>query len=174
MSELLEVMQIIDRNSDKLPEGDYLDICNRLKKAYSKRVDPEFFFDYDTFDIPTLGPTEEVHAYFRDYYFDQAIGLDADFISGQVTYLQRELRETVPLKRKTKFVKDIVFRHYCISNDLIPEEETIATIDLSERELSSMVETYIHIENSFRSKYKEIIEKRLEWLEEAEEKLDEM
>jgi len=36
------------------------------------------------------------------------------------------------------------------------------------------VETYIHIENSFRSKYKEIIEKRLEWLEEAEEKLDEM
>ena len=78
------------------------------------------------------------------------------------------------LKRKTKFVKDIVFRHYCISNDLIPEEETIATIDLSERELSSMVETYIHIENSFRSKYKEIIEKRLEWLEEAEEKLDEM
>ena len=174
MSELLEVMQIIDRNSDKLPEGDYLDICNRLKKAYSKRVDPEFFFDYDTFDIPTLGPTEEVHAYFRDYYFDQAIGLDADFISGQGTYLQRELRETVPLKRKTKFVKDIVFRHYCISNDLIPEEETIATIDLSERELSSMVETYIHIENSFRSKYKEIIEKRLEWLEEAEEKLDEM
>ena len=174
MSELLEVMQIIDRNSDKLPEGDYLDICNRLKKAYSKRVDPEFFFDYDTFDIPTLGPTEEVHAYFRDYYFDQAIGLDADFISGQVTYLQRELRETAPLKRKTKFVKDIVFRHYCISNDLIPEEETIATIDLSERELSSMVETYIHIENSFRSKYKEIIEKRLEWLEEAEEKLDEM
>jgi hypothetical protein len=80
----------------------------------------------------------------------------------------------VPLKRKTKFLKDTVFRHYCISNNLIPEEETIATIDLSERELSSMVETYIQIENSFRSKYKETIEKRLDWLEEAEEKLDEI
>jgi hypothetical protein len=37
-----------------------------------------------------------------------------------------------------------------------------------------MVETYIQIENSFRSKYKETIEKRLDWLEEAEEKLDEI
>ncbi len=44
MDELLEVMQLIDKNSDKLSEGDYLDICNRLKNAYSKRADPEFFF----------------------------------------------------------------------------------------------------------------------------------
>ena len=98
MDELLSVMQLIDKNADKLPEGDYLEICNRLKNAYNKRADPEFFFDYDNFNIPQLGPTQEVHDYFRNYYMDQAISLESDYLSGQIEYLRKELENTHTLK----------------------------------------------------------------------------
>ena len=52
MTELLRVMQIIDENSNVLPEGDYLEVCNLLKKSYDVRTDPVFLFEYDNFHTP--------------------------------------------------------------------------------------------------------------------------
>ena len=193
MDELLSVMQLIDKNVDKLPEGDYLEICNRLKKAYNKRADPEFFFDYETFDIPQLGPTQEVHDYFRNYYMDQAISLESDYLSGQIEYLRKELESTHTLKRRTKFIQETCVRHYCLSNNLDPEDyinyiirseegeerestwqDTLDRLNLDKGNVMSMAKTYMLVENSFREQYREAIEKKLEKLEEAEDKLDEI
>jgi hypothetical protein len=171
MDELLEVMQIIDRNSDKLPEGDYLEICNHLKKVFSKRSDPEFFFDYENFEIPVMGPTEDIHEYFYNYYMNQALGLDSEYLSGQIDYLRKEFTQMEPLKRKTKHVKDIAVKHYCLSNNLIPEEHTPESLGLTNEDVVSMTKSYMDIENSFRDKYRRIIERRLDSLEEAEDKL---
>ena len=44
MAELQRVMQIIDQNSNVLPEGDYLEVCNLLKKSYDTRTDPMYLF----------------------------------------------------------------------------------------------------------------------------------
>lgn len=193
MDELLSVMQLIDKNVDKLPEGDYLEICNRLKKAYNKRADPEFFFDYETFDIPQLGPTQEVHDYFRNYYMDQAISLESDYLSGQIEYLRKELESTHTLKRRTKFIQETCVRHYCLSNNLDPEDyinyiirseegeerestwqDTLDRLNLDKGNVMSMAKTYMLVENSFREQYREAIERKLEKLEEAEDKLDEI
>ena len=193
MDELLSVMQLIDKNVDKLPEGDYLEICNRLKKAYNKRADPEFFFDYETFDIPPLGPTQEVHDYFRNYYMDQAISLESDYLSGQIDYLRKELEGTHTLKRRTKFIQETCVRHYCLSNNLDPEdyinyiirsedgedrestwEDTLTRLHITKQEVMNMAKNYMCIENTFREKYREAIERKLEKLEEAEDKLDEI
>jgi hypothetical protein len=174
MDELLEVMQLIDRNSEKLPEGDYLEICNRLKKAFNKRSDPEFFFDYENFEIPMMGPTEDVHEYFYNYYTDQALGLDSDYLSGQIDYLRKEYGRTEPLKRKTKNIKDIAVKHYCLTNNLIPEEHTAESLGLTNEDVMSMTKAYMRIENAFREKYRQAIERRLDSLEEAEDKLYEM
>ena len=193
MDELLSVMQLIDKNVDKLPEGDYLEICNRLKKAYNKRADPEFFFDYETFDIPQLGPTQEVHDYFRNYYMDQAISLESDYLSGQIEYLRKELESTHTLKRRTKFIQETCVRHYCLSNNLDPEDyinyiirseegeerestwqDTLDRLNLDKGNVMSMAKTYMLVENSFREQYREAIEKKLEKLEEAEDKLDDI
>jgi|SRR6056300_554811 hypothetical protein len=171
MNELLEVMQLIDRNSDKLPEGDYLSICNRLKKVYNERNDPTFFFDYENFEIPLMGPSHEVHDYFYDHYMNQALSLDMDYITGEIEYLRKELNQLQPLKRKTKNLKDVVVKHHCLSINLIPEEQTLETLGLNTEDVDSMTKSFMHAENTFRETYRNAIEKRLNVLEEALEKL---
>ena len=174
MDDLLEVMQLIDRNSEKLPEGDYLEICNRLKNVFSKRSDPEFFFDYERFDIPVLGPTRDVHEYFHDYYMNQALGVDIEYISGQIDYLQKEYNQLPPLKRISKKIRETAVKHYCLANHLIPEERTPETLGLDDEDIESMSRAYMIVENSFREKCRKAIDRRLDSLEEAEDKLYEI
>ena len=171
MDDLLQAMQLIDKHSDKLPEGDYLEICNCLKNAYNKRADPVYFFDYDTFSIPQIGPTREIFQYFHDYYFDKALSIDSDFIHGQITYLEKEIQEGQPIQRITKKVRNDVKRHYCFIHGLDTEE---VDVGFSEADWNQMSKTYVEIENDFRAKYLEAVKKRLEWLEESDDRLDTM
>ena len=171
MDDFLQAMQLIDKHSDKLPEGDYLEICNRLKNAYNKRADPVYFFDYDTFSIPQIGPTREIFQYFHDYYFDKALSIDSDFIHGQITYLEKEIQEGQPIQRITKKVRNDVKRHYCFIHGLDTEE---VDVGFSEADWNQMSKTYVEIENDFRAKYLEAVKKRLEWLEESDDRLDTM
>ena|SRR6056300_595318 len=171
MNELLRVMQLVDKHSDKLPEGDYLEICKQLKNAYNKRADPVYFFDYDTFMIPQIGPTREVFQYFYDHYFDKALNMDSDFLQGQISYLRKELADAQPIKRITKNVRNDVRRHYCCIHGLDSDEVDIGFTD---EDWSQMSKTYTEIENDFRVKYTEAVKKRLEWLEESDDRLDEM
>lgn len=171
MNELSAVMQLIDRNSDKLPEGDYLEICNRLKKVYSERNDPVFFFDYENFEIPMIGPTGEVHDYFYEHYIDQAINLDMDYITSEIEYLRKELTQIQPLVRKTKNLKTVAVKHHCLSNDLVPEEQTLETLGLNDEDVESMTRSFMHVENVFREKYRNAIDRRLNNLEVALERL---
>jgi hypothetical protein len=171
MDDLLHVMQIVDSHSNVLPEGDYLEICKHLKNAYNKRADPVYFFDYDVFDIPQIGTSEDTYRYFYDYYFDKALNMDSDFIQGQITYLQKELVEAQPIRRITKRVKERVIKHYCYMNGLGDED---VEIEFPESNLQSMCRAFVDVENDFRFKYRTAIEKRLEWLEQSDDRLDEM
>lgn len=80
MNDLLQAMQIIDKHSTSLPEGEYIELCKHLKNAYNKRVDPVYFFDYEDFRIHPIGPSEETFRYFYDYYFDKALNMDLSLI----------------------------------------------------------------------------------------------
>ena len=171
MDDLLKAMQLIDKHSDKIPEGDYLDICNRLKNAYNKRTDPVYFFDYEDFAILPIGPTAETFQYFHDYYFDKALNLDSDFIQGQISHLQKEFEDARPIRRITKNVREKVMRHYCNIHGIDVEE---VQIGFSKRDWDMMSKAYIDVENDFRAKYRESIEKRIQWLEQSDDRLDDM
>jgi hypothetical protein len=84
MDNLLGAMQIIDRNSTKFAEGDYLEVCNLLKKAYDRRSDPVYFFNYDDFRILPVGSESSgiIFEYFYDHYFEKALQFDSDSIYG--------------------------------------------------------------------------------------------
>ena len=170
MDDLLRVMQLIDENSSVLPEGVYLEVCNHLKNAYNKRADPVYFFDYETFSISEIGQTPEAREYFRDYYFDKALAIDSDFIQGQINYLEKELIYGQPIKRITKNVRSDVKRHYCFIHGFDETEEV--DTGFTEADWNKMCKTYVQIENNFRNKYCEAVMKRLEWLEEADDRLD--
>jgi len=171
MNDLLQAMQLIDKNSNKLPEGDYLEICNHLKEAYNQRADPVYFYDYENFTIPEVCPTSEVYQYFRDYYFDKALCMDSDFIVGQINYLEKELLDNQPIKRITKNVKNDVRKHYCYILGLNIEE---VDVEFSDADWNQMCKTYIELQNNFRNKYCEAIASKLEWLEDSDYRLDNM
>lgn len=171
MDDLLQAMQIIDRHSNVLPEGDYLELCKHLKNAYNKRADPVYFFDYEDFRIPPVGPSEDSFRYFYDYYFDKALNMDSDFIQGQIRYLEKELVEAQPIKRITKKIRQRVLLHYRHINGF---DEDDIDLPLTKVDFLRMCKSYTDIENDFRLKYRTAIEKRLEWLEQSDDRLDEM
>ena len=108
MDDLISVMQIIDRYSDKFTEGDYLQLCGKLKKAYDKRSDPVYLFDYENITIPPVGPDEETVNYFYDYYYEKSVDMDGDFLGDQMAYLHREYEAHQPLKRASPKIKEQV------------------------------------------------------------------
>ena len=171
MTELLRVMQIIDENSTLLPEGDYLEVCNLLKKSYDVRTDPVFLFEYDNFRIPPVAPIDTFR-YFYDYYYDKGLRMDSDFIHGQIRYLEDELDTNQPLKRITKTIRATVMRHCCMMHGDMTSELTLEDMNITTTEFRTKCKTYIHVENDFREKYRNTIIEKIMWLEESDGHLD--
>lgn len=171
MTELLRVMQIIDENSTLLPEGDYLEVCNLLKKSYEVRTDPVYLFEYDNFRIPPVAPVETFR-YFYDYYYDEGLRMDSDFIHGQIRYLEDELDTSQPLKRITKTIRATVMRHCCMMHGDMTSELTLEDMNITTTEFRTKCKTYIHVENDFRAKYRNAVIKKIMWLEESDSYLE--
>jgi len=171
MTELLRVMQIIDENSTLLPEGDYLEVCNLLKKSYDVRTDPVYLFEYDNFRIPPVAPVETFR-YFYDYYYDEGLRMDSDFIHGQIRYLEDELDTSQPLKRITKTIRATVMRHCCMMHGDMTSELTLEDMNITTTEFRTKCKTYIHVENDFRAKYRNAVIKKIMWLEESDSYLE--
>lgn len=174
MDKLLNAMQIIDRNSDKFAEGEYLELCNLLKEAYDKRVDPVYFFNYNDFRILPIGEDSSnlTFQYFYDHYFEKALQFDSDFIQGQLNYLQREYENAGPIRRITQSVRDMVEIHCYSIYGIPPGEKTLEEIGINPVEFRKLCKTYVTLENDFRAAYRETVEKKIRWLEDSDDRLD--
>jgi len=82
MEDLRHVMRIIDENSVKLPEGDYLEICNRLQNIFRNREVKEMtpIVDYEHFEIYMEGVTDTALDYFYDRYYSESLDRDIEFL----------------------------------------------------------------------------------------------
>lgn len=172
MEELRDVMQIIDRYTDKFSDGDYLELCDKLKKAYNKRSDPVHLFEYTNFSIPSIGNDRATTIYFYDYFYEQALDLDLDFIHGQLEYLHTEYDKYKPLKRCSPRIKEQVKDHFCNIQDVDRSQLDDALIDNENFKYTCKV--FMQLENEFRWKYREAIEKRIRLLELSEDNLAEI
>ena len=85
MEDLQNAMRVIDDNSDKLPEGDYLKLCNYLKNVYKQEAkkDINTLVDYDTFNINVPGQDDQVLDYFYDHYYQMSLDNDRLLLSSQ-------------------------------------------------------------------------------------------
>ena len=86
MDELTNLMRLIDLNSKIIPEGDYLEMCNSIKKVHECVSRPNSNYDSDdenafhlrvtmrddTFGIPTPFSTENRQRHRRRYYEDDS------------------------------------------------------------------------------------------------------
>ena len=191
MDHLRNALRVIDQNSDKLPEGDYLEICNHLRNAYRDRDAKEMatLIDYEHFDIFVSNQPGDVLDHFYDHYYSTAILSEENFLRMQLTYLYDELNYNKPLQRATKSVKGEAIRQYCMLHNILLEqydEETLRThldesgCDLGdsgtkfEKGVKQMYKSYIALENTYREIYSTAIQRRISKINGWIENLDDM
>ena len=52
-----KLIELVDKNSDKIPEGDYINMCDTIKQLRDKVKPPSFLLDQN--DPMTLGDEDE-------------------------------------------------------------------------------------------------------------------
>ena len=167
----MQAMHLIDKHSDKIPEGDYLEICNNLKKAYTTRTDPLLFFDYENIRICPDDGDLNIAYFYIDHYFERAIDTDGDFIQSQINYLENEISLHSPLQRISKSLRERVLRQHCTIGGVDPE---VRYQHFNKQFITKCCRVYIELENEFRSRYREAIMKRIYILEETIENLTQL
>jgi len=191
MEDLKNVMRLIDENATKLPEGDYLDICNGLQKIYRDRERRElpFIFDYENFNVFLADQPDNVLDYFYDNYFSVSLMNEDWFLTSQRQCLLYELNSNKPIKRITKNIKCSAIKHYCrihkIQLSEYTEEKLREYLDESGYDIGDigtnfntgikkMYKSYIAFENEYRRMYAERIYKRINAIDSAIFDLEEM
>tara|TARA_B110000902_G_scaffold91857_1_gene109066 strand:- start:1036 stop:1554 length:519 start_codon:yes stop_codon:yes gene_type:complete len=172
MEDLMGVMQIIDRYTDKFSDGDYLQLCDKLKRAYNKRSDPVYLFDYENFNISAIGSEEVTTQYFYDYFYERAVDLDMSFAADQLGYLHREYEIHQPLRRCSPRIKERVKEHFCNMQGV--DRSELDDNLINDANFKHTCKVFVQLENEFRSKYREAIEKRIRWMELSLDNLDEI
>jgi hypothetical protein len=189
MEDLQNVMRVIDKNSDKLPEGDYLELCNLLRNVFrnEERKVVNTIFNYENFDLYVPGQHPRVTDYFYDNYFTTSINHDRTFLRSQIAYLEGELEYSRPQQRISKYVKGDALIHYCSMNDINLDtcnEESLKQYKINngtytdDRTFKKYIHTickgYMHIDNIYRVMYSNLILDRIERLSACLDDLDDV
>lgn len=189
MEDLQNVMRVIDKNSDKLPEGDYLELCNLLRNVFrnEERKVVNTIFNYENFDLYVPGQHPRVTDYFYDNYFTTSINHDRTFLRSQIAYLEGELEYSRPQQRISKYVKGDALIHYCSMNDINLDtcnEESLKqykinngtyTDDITfKKYIRTICKGYMHIDNIYRVMYSNLILDRIERLSACLDDLDDV
>jgi hypothetical protein len=180
-------MQIIDKNSENLPEGDYLQLCNLLRNVYvcKERKEMNTLFDYGTFDIFVPDQSREILEYFYSHYYRTSTDNEQMFLKSQMNYLEGELEIHRPIQRISKNVKSDAIRHYCYLNNITLAHYSPELFRENQMQNSSFVDEknfqkglrnickgFIHMENTYRNLYRGVIMERIEkiegWIDEIE------
>ena len=103
--ELKTVMRLIDKNSDKLPEGDYLELCNTMRDIY-RGYAPEppiiarsVFEEGISLEDVELG--EDELRYFYEHYEHRMRTIDVRLKRAELDMINKIIKESAPIRRIT-------------------------------------------------------------------------
>lgn len=171
MDSIREIMRIIDDNSSKIDEGDYLRLCNLMKTIFSREDSREApkLFDYDNFDFEV----DEGDDYYKNHYLEMSKQNDFDFLEFQRGYLFSEFDNWNEIKRMSRAYKIAAITHVCndkgiILDEYTPEEyethmmETNQFRDKKELKthMKEIYSRYLKYENKYRHMYRTILSDR--------------
>jgi hypothetical protein len=191
MEDLRHVMQIIDQNAHNFPEGDYLNLCNIMRKLYTDKRTENFqtIVDYENFDIVPENQSGQVLDHFYDYFYNESLMNEEYFIRCQLEHINRELLLNGPIKRVTKAIKERAITQYCILHGIQLEnydEETLRKrmdengFDIGEagtafdKGVRTLYKSYIAFENAYRETYRQGLDRKIIELNACLDKIDEM
>jgi hypothetical protein len=98
------------------------------------------------------------------------VDFDSDFVNEQLAYLTRELEMNQPLKRISPRIKEQVKYHFCRMQNISRSELDESTV-INHKDFKMTCRTFLYMENAFRSKYRDGIEQRIQWLMFAQDDL---
>jgi hypothetical protein len=155
MDDLKNAMQIIDRHSDKLPDGDYLTLCNIMRDLYTNKsgninghrsVFTGVYIEQEDFDHNATG-------YFQTIFEERIRDIEIRLKTAEMMCVNEIVRELRPMQRLTSNIKLSMIHHFSNINQItLPAntEECFNAYVGDAATLAHLCRTYMHIENQFR------------------------
>jgi len=107
MDAIREVLSLLDRNSEALPEGEYLNACNKLKDIYNRMENMPLY------DTVSDDESEEIE---NSPPRDPRLMMTITEIHKRIKYHQKMIREHAGFNRLTKRLKILAMQQYAKFN----------------------------------------------------------
>jgi hypothetical protein len=155
MDKLRRIMRIVDEHSHKIPEGDYLELCNVMRDLYQEKDDDDRASSsvFSGFTVEEIGIEAEASEYFQDVFEERINDMDILLKQNEMDRIKKLIYELRPVRRITTKIKRDVIRHFANINQIVLPENTIEYFELymnHDFNLKQMCRNYIDIENEFR------------------------
>jgi len=153
------LMQLIDKNSQLIPEGDYLQMCNILKKLRVPSASAPMF---EKFDIPIeMGALR----YFHDHFNCRLSEMDITFNERALDLLEELAKQMSEQSEEvTPDIRTLAEKHMRVYFS-IPDTVTDLHIWASEqgKNFDDVVYAYNRVENLFKDRVARAVAKRAEY-----------
>ena len=126
MEALSNIQRIIDKNSNNIPEGDYLELCNSTKDIFMDKttINHRIFSRHDNFPHQFDNFTGNTRYYFENIFSEINKDIEWNVLNATRKELLKQVSKCREVKRVTKKIKCQVVHSYNIIHNLRLEENT--------------------------------------------------
>ena len=158
--DLKNVMRIIDKHSDKMPDGDYLELCNTMRDIYKSETEnsTETISARSLFPegmiLEDLGIDDEARLHFHTAYENRMRYTDIHIKENEIKMLDKAIKNVKMLRRVTPNVVSEALKHHYETHFIYLDDYTAETFEAmvgSKSELMTICKAYMEVENMFRS-----------------------
>jgi len=155
MDKLKRVMRIVDEHAHKIPEGDYLELCNVMRDLYNEKDDEILsrMSVFNGFTVEEIGIEFEASEYFHDIFEERMNKMEILLKQTEMDRIKKLIHELRPVRRITTQIKRDVIQHFANINNFVLPDDSIEYFELyvdSDFGLTQMCRNYMDIENQFR------------------------
>lgn len=158
---LKNAMQIIDKHSDKIPEGDYLKLCNILRDVYNRdasddemqSITARSLFPESIF-IDDMNLDDQMISHFQMMYENAIRCVDVQLKENEIKMIDKMIKRIKPIRRLTPSVVEKAIRLYYESHSIHVYDYTKDTFEAiigDKDELRSICLGYMNTENRYRN-----------------------
>ncbi len=196
---LLKVQSILDGNSSKFKDGEYLEVCNLLRDVFKSKtqssnlITPNTTRDFSGVlrtritenRLANFGiPREAVIRHFQNDYIYKFLVIKGENIESEYYRLEQLIDKIKFLNRRSPWVKNQTVKHWAAMNkvhlpDYTPKElrKYLASNGLTigepeqsfEYAFKNLCNIFMEVENLHREAYKDRLMQRMDELDDAEE-----
>lgn len=158
--DLKNAMRIIDKISDKIPEGDYLDLCNIMRDLYNRddydtelTVNARSLFPEPIF-IDDIYLDDESISHFQTVYENSMRYVDVQAKENEIKMIDKMIKRIKLLHRMTPSVVRQAIRHYYESHGIYIYDytpEMFESLVGDKHELRTICLGYMNTENTYRN-----------------------